>query len=122
MVRKHKNLIKDKVTSYPFVFRSDVYVTAIDKGSLQPVSVSQFLAAVDLSHDKLRNADMPIVLHSAVPAQNLGEGTEGGGYFNGGDAFDAAFAGLIALIALLCMGLAAIIACCCCINRMYDRE
>ncbi len=85
--------------------------------------MSQFLAALDLGHDQLKNADMPIVLHSAVPAQSSsidGQGNEY--YFNGGDAFDAAFAGLIALIALLCMGLAAIVACCCCINRMYEKE
>lgn len=100
---------------------SDVYVTAIDKNSQQTVPVSQFLQTLDLNHDQLQNADMPIVLHAAVPAVASVDG-EGEYYFNGGDSFDAAFAGLVALVALLCMGLAAIIACCCCINRMYDKE
>lgn len=97
-------------------------MTAIDKTTFQPVPVSQFLQALDLGHDHLRTADMPIVLHSAVPAVSSVDGDGNEYYFNGGDAFDAAFAGLIALIALLCMGLAAIIACCCCINRMYEKE
>ncbi|XP_021944400.1 cadherin-87A [Folsomia candida] len=101
---------------------SDVFVTAIDKTTFQPVPVSQFLQALDLGHDHLRTADMPIVLHSAVPAVSSVDGDGNEYYFNGGDAFDAAFAGLIALIALLCMGLAAIIACCCCINRMYEKD
>jgi len=88
---------------------------------LQTVPVSQFLQALDVGHDQLRNADTPIVLHSAVPSVTSADG-DGEYYYNGKETFDTAFAGLIALIALLCMGLAAIIAVCCCLNKMYERE
>lgn len=96
---------------------SDIYVTAIDKKNHQTIGVPHFLQALDLGHDYLKNQDMPIILHSAVPvipvieAESAKNGT-----------FDTAFAGLVALIALLCMGIAAIIGCCCCINRLYEKE
>jgi len=95
-------------------------VTAVDKKSLQTIPVSQFLQALDRGHDQLKTAETPIVLHSAVPA--LGGDSDGEYFFNGKDTFDTAFAGLIALVALLCMGLAAIIAVCCCLNKMYEKE
>jgi hypothetical protein len=93
----------------------------VDKQNLHTIPVSQFLQALDRGHDQLRNVDSPIVLHSAVPAVGGGDG-DGEYFFNGKETFDTAFAGLIALVALLCMGLAAIIAVCCCLNKMYERE
>ncbi|CAL8113890.1 unnamed protein product [Orchesella dallaii] len=96
---------------------SDVYVTAVDKQSFQTVAVSQFLQALDLGYDRLRGEETQILLHSAVPAVPTAE-TSGEYYFNGRETFDTAFAGLVALIALLCMGLAAILAVCCCLNKM----
>lgn len=101
----------------PFIDRSDVYVIAVDKKASQVVAVSQFLQALDLGYDRLRGDETQILLHSAIPAVPTAE-TSGEYYFNGRETFDTAFAGLVALIALLCMGLAAILAVCCCLNKM----
>jgi hypothetical protein len=102
------------------LIRSDVYVTAVDKTSLQIVPVSQFLQALDLGHDRLRKSGVPLELYSAVPAMGSTE-KDGHFFFNDRESFDTAFAGLVALVALLCMGLATILAVCCCLNRMYSK-
>jgi len=100
-----------------FIFlRTDVYVTGVNKRSSQIVPVSLFLQALDLKHDQLRNAPTPIDLASAIPAEI--SGSENGNYFNGRESFDTAFAGLVALVVLLCMGVAAILIVCCCLSKL----
>jgi len=96
-----------------------VYVTAVDKKSNQILPVPELLQALDMGHDKLRKSGVSIELFSAVPAMGSTE-ADGHFFFNDRESFDTAFAGLVALVALLCMGLATILAVCCCLNRMYS--
>ena len=92
-------------------------MTPVDKKTSQIVPVTQFIQSLDLAHDRIRKSGVPIELYSAIPAVSPqdydGEKRE---------SFDTAFAGLVALVALLCMGLATILAICCCLNRMYTSS
>ena len=97
-----------------------MFVSAVDKKSSAVLPVGQFLQALDLGHDRLRLSDCPVELYSAVPALGTAD-PESEYFFNTRDSLDTAFAGLVALVALLCMGLAAILALCCCLNRYYSK-
>ncbi|CAG7728421.1 unnamed protein product [Allacma fusca] len=99
---------------------SDVFVTSVDKKTSVVIPIGVFLQAIDVGHDRLRQSDSPMELYSAVPAMGAAD-PDGEYFFNNRDSFDTAFAGLVALVALLCMGVAAILALCCCLHRYNSR-